>query len=142
MYFLAYHGVTRLNVNNSTLPKRQRKILTNANSGANDEARLCLRSVVDAYWDVCEDYPVYIQNLNQSWTSKIPKLKFKAVFGESDVMIGTKGRKYFENTFTQENCGDGIVVQFEEVKGGDHDSVVNPDEKCFLEMLRLAKMNG
>jgi hypothetical protein len=67
--------------------------------------------------------------LKAVWEEKVrsgsAKLKVKIVFAEEDVMTGVKGRKYFEDCWMQEKCGDGIEVECGEVKGTDHDSVLD-----------------
>jgi hypothetical protein len=97
--------------------------------GANDEARLCLKSTDGTGWDAAESYPDLVANLKAVWEEKVrsgsAKLKVKIVFAEEDVMTGVKGRKYFEDCWMQEKCGDGIEVECGEVKGTDHDSVLD-----------------
>ncbi len=100
--------------------------------GANDEARLCLKSTEGCGWDACEDYPDFVKKLNAVWEKKVDgnggkgKLKVKILFAEEDVMIGKKGKEYFEDCWTQEKCGRGIEVECVETKGTDHDSVTDP----------------
>jgi hypothetical protein len=97
--------------------------------GANDEARLCLKSTEGTGWDAAESYPDLVANLKAVWEEKVrnesAKLKVKIVFAEEDAMIGVKGRKYFEDCWMQERCGDMIEVECGEVKGTDHDSVLD-----------------
>jgi hypothetical protein len=97
--------------------------------GANDEARLCLKTTDGPGWDAAESYPDLVANLKAVWEEKVrsgsAKLKVKIVFAEEDVMTGVKGRKYFEDCWMQEKCGDGIEVECGEVKGTDHDSVLD-----------------
>jgi hypothetical protein len=97
--------------------------------GANDEARLCLKSTEGTGWDAAESYPDLVANLKAVWEEKVrnesAKLKVKIVFAEEDAMIGIKGRKYFEDCWMQERCGDMIEVECGEVKGTDHDSVLD-----------------
>jgi hypothetical protein len=97
--------------------------------GVNDEARLCLKSAEGTGWDAAESYPELVGNLKVVWEEKArngsAKLKVKIVFAEEDVMIGVKGRKYFEDCWMQEKCGDGIEVECEEAKGTDHESVLD-----------------
>jgi hypothetical protein len=96
--------------------------------GANDEARLCLKSTEGTGWDAAESYPDLVANLKAVWEkvrNGSAKLKVKIVFAEEDAMIGVKGKKYFEDCWMQEKCGDGIEVECGEVKGTDHDSVLD-----------------
>lgn len=114
--------------------------------GANDEARLCLKSTEGCSWDACEDCPEFVKNLKQSWEKKVTKegsgkLKTKIVFAEEDVMIGKKGIDYFTECWTQEKCGRGIGVECVQIEGTDHDSVIDP-EKGFIQSIFLtAKEN-
>lgn len=112
--------------------------------GGNDEARFCLRSVAGLDWDRCEDYPVFVRELKQTWgkTSREGGAKLKlSVFycqGE-DIMIGKKGRKYFEECWEKENVGEGIEVVMSEEKGTDHDSITEPDKGVMKKMFDMVK---
>jgi len=115
--------------------------------GANDEARLCLKSVDGSGWDKCEDYNAFVQELKGFWEQRVKengakKLRVKIVFAEEDAMIGKKGRKYFEDCWTKELCGDGVEVELVELKGGDHDSVVDPSKGIMGDMLAAVKAGG
>ncbi|KAI9744907.1 MAG: hypothetical protein M1818_001833 [Claussenomyces sp. TS43310] len=116
--------------------------------GANDEARLCLKSTEGCGWDACEDYPEFVKNLKQSWEKKTDgeggtgKLKVKIVFAEEDAMIGKKGMEYFKGCWTQEKCGRGVEVECLQIEGTDHDSVKNPDIGFMQSMFLTAKENG
>jgi len=102
--------------------------------GANDEARLCLKSTGGCGWDACEDYVAFVRDLKESWEKKVDgdggngKLKVKIMFAEEDAMIGKKGKEYFEDCWAQEKCGRGVEVAIVETKGTDHDSVTNPEK--------------
>lgn len=63
----------------------------------------------------------------------------KVVFAEEDAMIGKKGRKYFQDCWTQENCGRGIEIRYVEGEGTDHDSVVEPSKGAVGELFSVAK---
>jgi hypothetical protein len=106
--------------------------------GLNDEARLCLKSTEGTGWDAAESYPDLVVNLKAVWEEKVrnggAKLKVKIVFAEEDVMIGVKGRKYFEDCWMQEKCGDGIGVECREIKGTDHESVLEPSKGVLGEL--------
>jgi pimeloyl-ACP methyl ester carboxylesterase len=115
--------------------------------GANDEARLCLKSTEGCGWDACEDYPEFVKNLKQSWEQKTDgeggkgKLKVKIVLAEEDALVGKKGMEYFKECWTQEKCGRGIEVECVQTEGTDHDSILNP-EKGFMQLiLSTAKEN-
>jgi len=99
-------------------------------AGANDEARLCLKSVEgECGWGAAEDYPTLVQNLRKAWEERVKggaeKLEFNIVFAEDDAIIGVKGHKYFEDCWTQEKCGSGIIVTVEQTQGTDHDGVID-----------------
>lgn len=112
--------------------------------GGNDEARLCLKSVPNIDWDAYESLPTLMAHLKEVWTQKVQRdgcagLKLQLVFGESDIMIGNKGRKYFEESWVNEDFGNAVKVEVMEVKGGDHDSVVDPMMGAVELMMSLAK---
>jgi hypothetical protein len=113
--------------------------------GANDEARLCLKSTEGCGWNACEDYPEFVKNLNAVWEKKVDGigekegLKVKIFFAEEDVMIGKKGKEYFEGCWTQEKCGKGIKVERVKAKGTDHDSVTDPTKGFMGPIFSAAK---
>lgn len=97
--------------------------------GGNDEARLCLKSVEGCHWDACEDYEECVLKLKESWEKRVQeggrKLRVNILFGKEDAMIGVKGRKYWEDCWTDEKCGGGMEVSSKEVGMGGHDSVLD-----------------
>ena len=104
--------------------------------GANDEARLCLRSTEGCDWLACEDYPEYVKALKGTWERRVDaeggaKLRVRVILPETDAMIGEKGKKYFQECWTRENCGKGIDVVYYMVNGADHDSVINPENEVL-----------
>lgn len=106
--------------------------------GGNDEARLCLKSIKGTDWDACEDYVELVAKLKEFWEKKVreggKKLRVKIVFGEEDIMIGTKGRKYWEDCWTQEKCGEGIEVDCGVLKDSDHESVIDATKGPISDM--------
>jgi hypothetical protein len=106
--------------------------------GVNDEARLCLKSTEGTGWDAAESYPDLVANLKAVWEEKVrngsAKLKVKIVLAEEDMMTGVKGMKYFEDCWMQEKCGDGIEVECAEVKGTDHESVLDASKGVLGEI--------
>ncbi|KAF4633243.1 hypothetical protein G7Y89_g4874 [Cudoniella acicularis] len=100
--------------------------------GGNDEARLCLKSVEgECGWDACEDYVELVENLAKVWKARTedgekPKLKVKVLFAADDMMIGVKGRRYFQECWTQEKCGSGIEVECVVTEDTDHESLIDP----------------
>jgi hypothetical protein len=114
-------------------------------TGGNDEARLCLKSVVGSDWGACDDYPKMVQNLKEVWEKRVEekngegKLMVRIVFAGEDVMIGVKGKKYFEDCWTEEKCGKGIDVKCVQPQGTDHDSVVDPSKGVMREIFRALR---
>lgn len=106
--------------------------------GGNDEARLCLKSVEGSHWDACEDYEEFVRKLKEFWEKRVleggKKLRVQIVFGEEDVMIGVKGRKYWEECWTQEKCGNGMEVDCKDLKGSDHESVIDATKGIMSDM--------
>jgi hypothetical protein len=111
-----------------------KSIFSESTVGANSEVLQCLKKGPSALWGNCDDYAVFVTelaNLERSrevvgaeGQSKV-RLKVKAYFAESDVMIGKKGQTYFEE------CWKGKDGEFEDVldfttrtiEGTDHDTV-------------------
>ena len=116
--------------------------------GANDEARLCLKSTEGTDWDAAESYPELVEKLKGVWEEKVAgnegneKLRVKIVFAEKDAMIGKKGPGYFEKSWTQEKCGSGIDVECVRIPGTDHDSVMNLTSGVLGEMFAAAKASA
>jgi len=112
--------------------------------GVNDEARLCLKSTVGTDWLACEDYVEYVEELKEFWEKKVAgkggeaKLRVKIVLAEDDLMVGEKGKKYFQDVWTQEKCGQGIDVQCLQLEKTDHDSVTSADKGYLKEMFAAA----
>jgi hypothetical protein len=111
--------------------------------GANDEARLCLKSTDGCDWGACENYPEFVRDLKESWEKKVDggegKLKVRIIMPEGDAMVGEKGKEYFKECWTQEKCGGGIEVGCVEIKGGDHDNVLNPEKGVLGPIFKAAK---
>jgi hypothetical protein len=129
--------------------KLMRKYIFEENTkGANDEARLCLKSTEGCGWDACEDPPEYVKNLKQSWEAMThgeggkEKLKVRIVFAEEDALIGKKGMEYFEDCWTQEKCGQGIEISILRTKGTDHDNIISPEKGVMNLILSAAKDVG
>ena len=114
-------------------------------SGANDEARLCLKSTRGTEWDACEDYVECVANLKRVWERRVEeggkKLAVRIVLAEEDMMIGEKGKKYFRRCWESEKCGEGIKVEIEEMKEMDHESVVDPSNGAIGKLCDLAKVS-
>jgi hypothetical protein len=99
--------------------------------GGNDEARLCLKSTKGCGWLACEDYPEFVKSTRERWENMVDdgkeKLRVSIVLPEEDMMVGEKGKEYFKECWSQENCGRGVEVECVEIKGTDHDSVTSPE---------------
>ncbi|PCG98864.1 Hypothetical protein PENO1_031740 [Penicillium occitanis (nom. inval.)] len=103
--------------------------------GANEEALQCVRK--GAPWLECDDYMQFARNLAESERTRggtSGKIRMRAYFAESDVMIGKGGQKYFENCFR----GFEDVLDFDSatIMKENHDSVAFSPEvlgKIFRE---------
>lgn len=116
--------------------------------GANDEARLCLKCLGSSWgaWENCE---AFVEKTKRVWEERSrgpdgqiieeKRLSIAVNFAEEDIMIGTKGKKYFEQCWAQDNCGEGIVVSMEEFKGTNHDSVGDASNAAIPALLQRAK---
>ena len=118
------------------LEKQMFKYICEENTkGANDEARLCLKSTEDCGWFACEDYPEYVKCTKETWENRLDstdgagKLKVRIVLPEKDAMIGEKGKKYFKECWAQEKCGKGIEVEYFEMQKTDHDTVMDLEKR-------------
>jgi pimeloyl-ACP methyl ester carboxylesterase len=111
--------------------------------GANDEARLCLKSTSGTSWHACDDYEEYVKNLAEVWENRVQdggrKLKVKIVLPGDDHMVGEKGMRYFENCWKGESCGNGIVVKVQKIEAADHDSTADPIKGAIGEMFAEVK---
>ncbi|KAL7807899.1 alpha/beta-hydrolase [Trichoderma aethiopicum] len=116
-----------------------KKIFDENTVGANSEALQCLRKGQGWSWGECEDYSVLVETLvsaererrqsNPNWRDSM-RLKVRAYFAETDIMIGAGGQKYFEEIWGSKDKAFDDVVDFESVTvpGTDHDSVMQPVE--------------
>ncbi|KAL7929317.1 Alpha/Beta hydrolase protein [Trichoderma chlorosporum] len=116
-----------------------KKIFDENTSGANDEALQCLRKGKGWSWGECDDYSVFVTDLvsTERQRKKLEpgfhermKLKVRAYFAESDVMIGVGGQKYMEHCWGWQETTFDDVVDFNSVTvaGTNHDSVVQSIE--------------
>jgi hypothetical protein len=92
--------------------------------GANEEALQCVRK--GAPWLECDDYAQFAKSFADSERRRgdaSGKMRMRAYFAESDVMIGKTGQKYFENCFRR----------FEDVLDFDSSTVLeeNHDSLAF-----------
>jgi hypothetical protein len=109
--------------------------------GGNEEALLLLKKDPSISWGACEDYVAYTKTLNrrekerQTAGGERAKLKVRLYFAESDVMIGKKGQKFFEECWRSNGDSDMIDLESSEMPGTNHDSVLVDFEKGALERI-------
>jgi hypothetical protein len=98
--------------------------------GANSEALQCLKKGPGVTWGACDDYAVLVaelvkleRNIKITNGGGESKLKIKAFFAESDIMIGKKGQSYFEECWKSQQGEFQDVFEFstETIDGVDHD---------------------
>lgn len=120
-------------------PLRVEKIFEGNTVGANSEALQCLRKGEGWSWGACDDYSVFVRELVDAERQKQQldtnpeshaKLKIRAYFAESDIMIGSGGQKYVEECWGLTEGTFGDVIDFDSVTmpGTDHESVVQSME--------------
>lgn len=111
--------------------------------GANDEARMCLKSIPGTSYAACEDYELCVSCLAAVWAKNVkeggPKLRISVILPEDDALVGEKGMKYFENCWAKEKCGDGIEVEITKLEGTDHDTTASPTEGAVGRMFAEVK---
>jgi hypothetical protein len=111
--------------------------------GANDEARLCLKSVSGVSWDACDDYEKCVKDLAEAWDKRVSEggkpLRVDIFLPEEDMMVGNKGMTYFENCWKEENCGKGMKVQCVRLKGTDHETTTNASNEGIGKMISVVK---
>jgi hypothetical protein len=111
--------------------------------GANDEARMCLKSVKGLSWGACEDYEVCVKALQTVWNERVAEggtpLTVNVFLPEEDLMVGEKGMKYFENCWREENRGRGMRVECVRWKGTDHETTSNASNEAIPRMFEVVK---
>lgn len=99
-------------------------------TGANDEARLCLKSSGPGLVGVCENYERYVEvffaqeKKRKEAGETEAKLQVSLHFAESDVLIGKSGQEYFQMCWKQAGVEQVIEVRSAEHAGTNHDSVL------------------
>jgi len=110
--------------------------------GANDEARLCLKSTTGTSWHACENYEECVKSLAEVWERKIQEgatqLRVNIILPEEDIMVGEKGMRYFDECWKKEACGKGIDVKVTKLKGTDHDTTASASEGAIQAMFAEA----
>lgn len=118
-----------------------KKIFDENTIGANSEALQCLRKGKGWSWGKCDDYSAFVKALVSAERQKQEldpnlkdhmKLKVRAYFAESDVMVGAGGQKYIEECWGWQEIAFNDVMDFNSVTvaGTDHDSIMQ-----FIEVL-------
>ena len=84
-------------------------------TGANEEAKLCLRKCEDAAWGEAADYSKCIHKIavneatfNKNHEPNATKLSVDAFFGGTDIMIAKRGQKYFEQCWQRDEIKSKI----------------------------------
>lgn len=126
--FLDCFGVTQMTMQMRREFQSKCAFLENM-AGANDEARLCLKSVRgQCHWGAAEDYDDLVANLKQAWGRRVvageQKLNVNIMFPWKDAFIGVRGMEYFEDCWTLERCQDSMEVMVTNGFMTDHDSVI------------------
>ncbi|KAJ5554594.1 hypothetical protein N7513_004553 [Penicillium frequentans] len=104
--------------------------------GANSEALQCLRKG-DSNWGVCSDYAECARTLAGYQTSPDSGYSIHAYFAATDILVGKRGRKYFE-TCWQAPGVEAIDFVSREVEGSDHDTIAFSAE-VWEEIFSFAK---
>lgn len=110
-------------------------------SGGNGEAMLCLKKGGSAgSWGVCDNYHTFVPELAAVWRRYLdfghgnsdaaveskPKLKIQAYFAEDDIMIGKKGQRYVETSFSSPTCEDVLDFESFTIEGANHETIGDP----------------
>lgn len=99
-------------------------------SAGSQEALLCLRKGGPGSWGVCDDYAEFVRSFarreeeRRQASPSLPKLKLRAYFASSDLLIGEGGRKYFEECWAQDGVADAFDFESTLVPSTNHDSIV------------------
>lgn len=112
-------------------------------TGANDEARLCLKSVSGSSWEACDNYEECVKTLADVWDVRVADggtpLRVDIFLPEEDIMVGEKGMKYFQECWKEESRGKGVKVECVTWKGTDHDTTTSPANGAIGRMLSVVK---
>jgi hypothetical protein len=111
--------------------------------GANDEARLCLKSVSGITWDICDNYEECVKTLAEAWDKRVAEgwkpLRVDIYLPEEDMMVGNKGMQYFEDCWKKESLGRGIKAEIVRWKGTDHETTTSPSNGAVGRMFSVVK---
>ncbi|KAF2222960.1 hypothetical protein BDZ85DRAFT_274122 [Elsinoe ampelina] len=103
--------------------------LAENNTGANEEAKLCLRKCDDAAWGDAADYKGCIGKITANEASQrsqatLAKLRIESFFAASDLMVAKGGQTYFEQCWRDQNTDSLVEFESSTVPDTDHDSVL------------------
>ncbi|GAB7349372.1 hypothetical protein MBLNU459_g8498t1 [Dothideomycetes sp. NU459] len=142
----AAHGCT-VDTWNEINSLQSKYIFAGDSSGVNQETLLCLKK--GCGWGACDDYKLFVDELVARERSRIAesvalaqpesaapeKLRVRAFFSETDVMIGEGGQKFFEDCWQKENVKDTIDFKSIAVPNTNHDSIVSPRKGAWSQIL-------
>ncbi|KAK2804336.1 hypothetical protein FQN50_006627 [Emmonsiellopsis sp. PD_5] len=130
--------------------------------GANSEALICMKKCPEGAWGECEDYGRFVREFagmqrqrivqppshGQSQEGGWGKLKVEAYFATSDIMIGKKGQRYFEDCWR----GKGLEEDFSDlwsfdsvtIEGANHETVCSAVEvlERVFQQVKLSCIEG
>lgn len=107
-------------------------------TGANEEAKLCLRKCDDADWGEAADYSGCIRKIavnEAALGSREPnaaKVSVEAFFGGSDIMIAKRGQKYFEQCWQSDGVEGKVDFTTSTFPEANHDSLLFDQKKGAL----------
>ena len=117
-------------------------------SGGSDEAMICIKrgQSKGASWGLFEDYDEAAMKIMAQESRRSPgitstetaprKLKVKAIYGESDAMIGVKGGEWFDYCWKQNGISDSIDFESDFVPGATHEGIADPGKAILHNVLR------
>lgn len=102
--------------------------------GSNSEALHCLKKAPPGSWEKCEDYAQFVSDLAELERSRAAdgrspanKLRVRAYFATSDIIIGKGGQEYSESCWRGPSPGvfdDALDFDSSTIHGTDHDALV------------------
>jgi hypothetical protein len=124
-----------------------------SNTGANEEAKLCLRRCDDADWGEATDYSSCIRQIadnEEVLNSREPtmaKVSVEAFFAGSDIMIAKRGQEYFEQCWQSDGVKDKVDFTTSTFPAANHDSLLFDQQKgalkvVFERVVQLGKDRG
>lgn len=104
---------------------------------------LCLKKG-GVSWGLYDDLPASIGMLceqekrrivameSQSTPNERNRLKYRALFSETDALIGNGGRRYFENCWRDASVNGSIDYDSTVVLSATHDTIMSPQHELGL----------